>query len=120
MEIDQVHVVLLMLLVTSNLYYYSLLVNRNIDYNDDKSVDNIKKTIGIINIFVAIFVFGVIVIKLIRQKIQTSKGKLLATIFIVILGIIPVIMYLVQIISSYQNKNDAYNLLTRCQKLLNL
>lgn len=118
MSIDSIHILLLLILVTSNLYYYSLIVNRNIDYNDENQIEKIKNTIGLTNLFVALFIVGIIILKIIQQKIETKNGKLLATIFITLLGIVPVVLYLIQIVQSFQNKNDAYNLLVRCRNLI--
>lgn len=117
-DIDSIHIILILILVSSNLYYYALIVNRNIDYNDPEQIDKIKKSIGIINIFVAIFIVGAIIIKLIQQKLETRNAKLLSTIIITILGLVPVVMYLIQIVNSFQDKNDAYNLLLRCNNLI--
>jgi hypothetical protein len=118
MDIDSIHIILLVILVVSNLYYYSLLINRNIDYNDQDQIKSLKKTIGIINLFVGLFIVGVVVLKIIQQKMETKNAKLFATIFITLLGVVPVVMYLIQIVQSFQNKNDAYNLLMRCRSLL--
>ena len=117
-DIDSIHIILIIILVSSNLYYYSLFVNRNIDYNDQDQVEKLKKTIGIINIFVGMFIVGVIIIKLIQQKLETKNAKLLSTIIITLLGLVPVVMYLIQIVNSFQDKNDAYNLLLRCRNLI--
>jgi len=118
MEIDSIHIILIMILVVSNLYYYALLVNRNIDYNDEDQVEKLKKSIGVINIFVAMFIVGIIIIKIIQQKLETKNAKLLATIIISLLGLVPVVMYLIQIVHSFQDKNDSYNLLVKCRNLL--
>jgi hypothetical protein len=118
MTIDSIHIILLLILISSNLYYYSIIVNRNIDYNDEEQIEKLKKTIGLTNLFVSLFIIGIIILKIIQQKIQTKNGKLLATIFISILGIVPVILYLIQIVQSFQNKNNSYNLLVRCRNLL--
>jgi len=118
MDIDSIHIILLVILVVSNLYYYSLLINRNIDYNDADQIKSLQKTIGVINLFVGLFIIGVIILKIIQQKMETKKAKLFATIFITLLGVVPVVMYLIQIVQSFQDKNDAYNLLVRCRSLL--
>jgi len=118
MDIDSIHIILILILVASNLYYYSLIVNRNIDYNDEEQINSLKKTIGLINLFVGIFLIGIIILKIIQQKLETKKSKLLATIFISFLGMVPIVLYLIQIVQSFQNKNDAYNLLVRCRNLL--
>jgi hypothetical protein len=47
----------------------------------------------------------------------TKNAKLLSTIIISLLGLIPVVIYLIQIVNSFQDKNDAYNLLLRCRNL---
>ena len=78
-DIDSIHIILILILVASNLYYYALLVNRNIDYNDEEQIEKLKKSIGIINIFVGMFIVGIIIIKLIQQKLETKNAKLLAT-----------------------------------------
>ena len=117
-DIDSIHIILLVILVVSNLYYYSLLINRNIDYNDADQIKSLQKTIGVINLFVGLFIIGVIILKIIQQKMETKKAKLFATIFITLLGVVPVVMYLIQIVQSFQDKNDAYNLLVRCRSLL--
>ena len=118
MDIDSIHIILLMILVASNLYYYSLFINRNIDYNDEEQVKKLKNTIGIINIFVGMFIVGIIIIKIIQQKLETKNAKLLATIIISLLGLVPVVLYLIQIVHSFQNKNDSFNLLLRCRNLI--
>lgn len=118
MDIDSIHIILLLILVTSNLYYYSLLINRNIDYNDSEQINKLNKSIGVINIFVGMFIVGIFIIKIIQQKLETKGAKLVATIIITLLGLIPIIMYLIQIVQSFQNKNDAYNLLLRCRNLI--
>ena len=118
MDIDSIHIILLVILVVSNLYYYSLLINRNIDYNDADQIKSLQKTIGVINLFVGLFIVGVIILKIIQQKMETKNAKLFATIFITLLGVVPVVMYLIQIVQSFQDKNDAYNLLVRCRSLL--
>jgi len=118
MDIDSIHIILLMILVASNLYYYSLFINRNIDYNDDEQVKKLKNTIGIINIFVGMFIVGIIIIKIIQQKLETKNAKLLATVIISLLGLVPVVLYLIQIVHSFQNKNDSFNLLLRCRNLI--
>lgn len=118
MDIDSIHIILIMILVTSNLYYYALLVNRNIDYNDQDQIEKLKKSIGIINIFVGMFIVGIIIIKIIQQKLETKNAKLLSTIIISLLGLVPVVLYLIQIVQSFQDKNDAYNLLLRCRNLI--
>jgi hypothetical protein len=118
MDIDSIHIILILILVASNLYYYALLVNRNIDYNDEEQIEKLKKSIGIINIFVAMFIVGIIIIKLIQQKLETKNAKLLSTIIISLLGLVPVVLYLIQIVQSFQDKNDAYNLLLRCRNLI--
>jgi formate-dependent nitrite reductase membrane component NrfD len=118
MDIDSIHIILLLILVASNLYYYSLFINRNIDYNDEAQITMTQKTISTINLFVGMFLVGVVIVKLIQQKLKTKNGKLLATIIVSILGLIPVVMYLIQIVDSFQNKNDAYNLLVRCRNLI--
>jgi hypothetical protein len=116
-DIDSIHIILILILVASNLYYYALIVNRNIDYNDEEQIEKLKKSIGIINIFVGMFIVGIIIIKLIQQKLETKNAKLLTTIIISILGLVPVVIYLIQIVNSFQDKNDAYNLLLRCRNL---
>jgi len=116
-DIDSIHIILILILVTSNLYYYALIVNRNIDYNDEEQIEKLKKSIGIINIFVGMFIVGIIIIKLIQQKLETKNAKLLSTIIITLLGLVPVVIYLIQIVNSFQDKNDAYNLLLRCRNL---
>lgn len=118
MDIDSIHIILLMILVASNLYYYSLFINRNIDYNDEEQVKKLKNTIGIINIFVGMFIVGIIIIKIIQQKLETKNAKLLATVIISLLGLVPVVLYLIQIVHSFQNKNDSFNLLLRCRNLI--
>jgi len=118
MTIDSIHIILLLILISSNLYYYSIIVNRNIDYNDEEQIEKLKKTIGLTNLFVSLFIIGIIILKIIQQKIQTKNGKLLATIFISLLGLVPVILYLIQIVQSFQNKNNSYNLLVRCRNLI--
>jgi formate-dependent nitrite reductase membrane component NrfD len=118
MDIDSIHIILLLILVASNLYYYSLFINRNIDYNDEAQITMTQKTISTINLFVGMFLVGVVIVKLIQQKLKTKNGKLLATIIVSILGLIPIVMYLIQIVDSFQNKNDAYNLLVRCRNLI--
>jgi hypothetical protein len=118
MDIDSIHIILLILLVVSNLYYYSIIVNRNIDYNDEDEIKSLQKIIGLINLFVGLFLIGVIIIKIIQQKMQTKKAKLVATIIISLLGLVPIIIYLIQIVNSFQNKNNAYNLLVKCRSLL--
>ena len=118
MDIDSIHILLLLILVISNLYYYSLFINRNIDYNDEDQIKSLQKTIGLINLFVGLFIVGVIILKIIQQKMETKNAKLIATIFITILGLVPVVMYLIQIVQSFQDKNDAFNLLIRCRALL--
>ena len=116
-DIDSIHIILTLILVASNLYYYALIVNRNIDYNDEEQIEKLKKSIGIINIFVGMFIVGIIIIKLIQQKLETKNAKLLSTIIITLLGLVPVVIYLIQIVNSFQDKNDAYNLLLRCRNL---
>jgi len=116
-DIDSIHIILILILVASNLYYYALIVNRNIDYNDEEQIEKLKKSIGIINIFVGMFIVGIIIIKLIQQKLETKNAKLLSTIIITLLGLVPVVIYLIQIVNSFQDKNDAYNLLLRCRNL---
>ena len=118
MSIDSIHIILLLILISSNLYYYSIIVNRNIDYNDEEQIEKLKKTIGLTNLFVSLFIIGIIILKIIQQKIVTKNGKLLATIFISLLGLVPVILYLIQIIQSFQNENNSYNLLVRCRNLI--
>lgn len=118
MDIDSVHIILILILVASNLYYYSLIVNRNIDYNDEEQIKSLKKTIGLINLFAGVFLIGVIILKIVQTKLKTKKAKLMATIFISLLGLVPVVLYLIQIVQSFQNKNEAYNLLVRCRNLL--
>lgn len=117
-DIDSIHIILIMILVSSNLYYYSLIVNRNIDYNDQVQIEKLKKSIGIISLFVGMFIVGIIIIKIIQQKLETKNAKLLATVIISLLGLVPVVLYLIQIVQSFQNKNDAYNLLLRCRNLI--
>ena len=119
MDIDSIHIILIMILVSSNLYYYSLFVNRNIDYNDEDQIEKLKKSIGIINIFVGMFIVGIVIIKIIQQKLETKNAKLLATVIITLLGLVPVVLYLIQIVQSFQDKNDSYNLLLRCRNLTN-
>ena len=116
-DIDSIHIILILILVSSNLYYYALFINRNIDYNSQDQVEKLKKSIGIINIFVGMFIVGIIIIKLIQEKIETKNAKLLSTIIISLLGLVPVVIYLIQIVNSFQDKNDAYNLLLRCRNL---
>ena len=71
------YIILLVILVVSNLYYYSLLINRNIDYNDADQIKSLQKTIGVINLFVGLFIIGVIILKIIQQEMETKKAKLL-------------------------------------------
>jgi hypothetical protein len=119
MSIDSIHILLILILVSSNLYYYALLINRNIDYNDEEQIKKLQKTIGLINLFVALFIIGIIILKIIQQKLETKNAKLLSTILITLIGLVPVVLYLIQIVKSFQDKNDAYNLLIRCRNLIN-